>query len=97
MNKLVAIGVACAIVIALSCVAIVYSNDHQARLNAAKTSEVQNLQKQLKDAKEDLRVHDATNTAALHNAGQQILTQNQKIATICFQVKTARLLQPLCK
>jgi uncharacterized protein YxeA len=88
-KQLILLSVLVTILVCLS-IAIVYSNDRQARQQAIKTSEVQKLQATLKQ-------HDQVNETALKDAGSRILTLTQEKATLCTQIKGAKLVQPLCQ
>lgn len=96
MKKQLVVLAALVVIFVCLCLAIVYSSERKTELQAAKTSEVQKLTSQLKSAQDEQKLHDATNTKNLQNAGAQIITLNQQKATLCTQIKTARLIQPLC-
>lgn len=87
-----------ALVVVLVCfsVAIVYSNDRKALSTAVQTSQVKSLQAQLQDVKAVQALHDQANTTAIKNTGNQIITLTAQKATLCAQIKGAKLLQPLC-
>lgn len=90
MKKSIFIVVSLLIVLACFSVAVVEYHNHKVTQVAAVNSAV-------KTANDTLRVHDAVNARNMLLANNQIVTlQNQK-ATICVQVKTAKLVQPLCQ
>lgn len=47
-------------------------------------------------ANNTLKEHDAVNAAALTAANTQVATLNSQKVTLCTQIKTAKLSQPLC-
>lgn len=96
MKKQLAILVAIVIVLACSSVAIVRSNDRKAQATVTTTSQVKSLQAQLARVQAVQTLHDQTNTTAIKNAGDQIITLTQQKATLCTQIKGAKLTQPLC-
>lgn len=77
-------------------VAIVYSNDRKALATATQTSQVKNLQSELRTSEAVQKLQEQANTADIKNAGDTILTLNQQKTTLCNQIKAAKLAQPLC-
>lgn len=90
MKKQLVILVAIIIVLACSSVAIVRSNDRKAQAAVTTTSQVKSLQAQLARVQAVQALHDQANTAAIKNAGNEIIT-------LCAQIKGAKLVQPLCQ
>lgn len=87
-KQLLLIGT-CVLVLLCLGYAVVISNDRQTRVQAAQSSQV-------KKAQDTLKQHDAVNQAALKNAGDRIVQLQGDKATLCAQVKAAKLVQPLC-
>lgn len=86
------------IVIVLVCtgIAISVSNGRKADATTVTDSRVQSLQNQLKSSQDVQKQHDAVNNTAIKNAGDQIILLTNQKATVCAQVKAAKLVQPLC-
>lgn len=96
MKKQLAILAALVVIFVCLSVAIVYSNDRKATNSVATTSQVKSLQAQLQRAQAVQTLHDQANTAAVKNAGDQIITLTAQKVTLCTQIKNARLVQPIC-
>jgi septal ring factor EnvC (AmiA/AmiB activator) len=92
MKKLFVVLVALAAVLVCTGVAIVVSEDHQARKEAARVSEVQKLKSDLGSTQNTLKL---TNDS-LKQVNAQTTSLTQQKAVLCGQIKTARLNQPLC-
>lgn len=87
-KHLILIG-ACVVVLLCLGYAVSVSNGRQANAQAAQSSQV-------KKAQDIVKQHDAVNAAALKNAGDRIIQLTQDKVTLCNQIKTAKLVQPLC-
>lgn len=96
MKQQLFILAASVVVLVCTGVAIVTYTNHKANADVTQASAVTSLKKQLKDSQAKLNLHDSVNATAIKNAGDQIILLNQQKATICTQVKAARLSQPLC-
>jgi hypothetical protein len=94
-NKLL-ILVALTAILAALCVSIVVS-DNRSKAQPADTPQVISLKAQLKKSQDQMKLHDGVNNTAIKNAGDLIQGQNQKITTLCTQIKAAKLTQPLCQ
>lgn len=84
-------------VVVLVCIGAAIVVNQNRKDNVAQSPTVKSLQAQLKASQDVQQEHDATNTAALHNAGTEIVSLTQVNTTLCTQIKTAHLVQPLCK
>jgi peptidoglycan hydrolase CwlO-like protein len=100
MKKYLAVAAATTAVLVCTGVAVDVSSNNQANVKADQVSQVQKLKSQLSD----IQTAKASREAALSQAADQInvLTQKstsltQTNATLCAQIKAARLSQPLCK
>lgn len=96
MKKQLAVLAALIVVLVCLGIAVIYSNDHRAKLAAAQTSQVQGLKKQLLTLQQEQTLHDQVDVANLKNASDQIINLTQQKTALCIQVKAARLTQPLC-
>lgn len=97
MKKQLIILTAAVVVLVCTTTAIVASADRDNVAQAAQTSEVQKARAAQKKAEDTLRSHDNVNAANIKNAGDEILELKTKTATLCAQIKTAKLVQPLCQ
>lgn len=80
------------VILVCTCVAIVVSNNRKAPADPR----VKSLQTQLKKSQDVQKQHDAVNTTAIKNAGDQIILLTNDKNTLCTQIKAAKLPQPLC-
>ena len=75
---------------------VIATHRYDNRARPAKLVTVEEALGAEKEAKQTMREHDAVNAAALLNANNQITTLTSHKATLCQQIKTAKLPQPLC-
>lgn len=95
MKKLSVLAVLIAVVLVCLSVAIVVSSDRKSKV--AQSPTVKALQTQLK-LEQDVRLqHDATNAAALHNAGAEIVSLTNQKVSLCATLKANKLTSPVCQ
>lgn len=87
-----------ALVVVLVCtsIAIAVSKERQVT-QPVDSPQVTSLKADLKKSEDLRKQHDAVNTTAIKNAGDQITELNRQKGVLCVQIKTARLPQPLCQ
>lgn len=74
--------------------ASIYEYQHRAKVTPGTTS--QQALNERQDALKALAIHDAVNKSNLDAANAQITTLTSQKATLCTQIKTAKLVNPLC-
>ena len=73
----------------------IYQYNHERRPVSVQT--VQQAENRRRAAEQQLREHDAVNTAAINNANKQLSELLGQKNTLCAQIRTAKLAQPLCQ